>query len=718
LKSVNATIITLVPKKVNPSKMGDFRPISCCNLIYKCITKILANRLVSCLGALISPNQTAFIPNRSIAENVLLAQEVMKDYHKTEGKARCTLKVDLMKAYDSVNWDFALHCLGCFGMPANFVSWIRECITSPRFSVAVNGTLVGFFEGKRGFRQGDPLSPYLFVLTMEVLSCLLAECARAQGGFGYHHRCSKIGLTHLCFADDLLIFSEASVRSVVTIQKVLNEFESLSGLKANPEKSTLFCAGVSLSVKAQIINTLKMCEGKLPVRYLGVPLISSRLRAADCDALLEKITARINSWLSKNLSFAGRLQLVASVLYSVQVYYSSIFILPKKVIRAIEQKFNRFLWNGKDEGIARAKVSWSMLCLPKKEGGLGIKKLVEWNRAAMMRHIWSLFMRAGSLWVAWVHAVLLKGRSFWQVSIPQICSWSWRKLLKLRDEARNFLSFSVGTGQNIHLWFDAWHPDGVLYEKYGHRVIYDAHSKLEARLDSVIIDGHWNWRPARSDQLVNIQSKLSLVPLGEMDMPQWSASKNGMYSCSDTWDAIRVKHPIVDWWPLVWFHFSIPKQAFIAWLAMRDALSTGRKLLCWGFLGDVKCIFCRFGVEDRDHLFFSCGFSSRIWKHVMELCGVLHPPTCWDDVVSLGLKEWRGKTMKAYICRLVFGSSIYNIWRTRNALRHGNNPWSEEQLLKQIKWEVKLRFMSKGKFRKTCGNVILCNAWGIDGILF
>jgi hypothetical protein len=118
------------------------------------------------------------------------------------------------------------------------------------------------------------------------------------------------------------------------------------------------------------------------------------------------------------------------------VYWVSIFILPKKIIRAIEQKFNRFLWNGKDERIARVEVSWNMLCLPKEEGGLGIKKLEEWNRATMMRHIWSLFVRSGSLWVAWVHAILLKGRSFWQVRIPQICSWSWRKLLKLRDDAR------------------------------------------------------------------------------------------------------------------------------------------------------------------------------------------------------------------------------------------------------------------------------------------
>jgi hypothetical protein len=271
--------------------------------------------------------------------------------------------------------------------------------------------------------------------------------------------------------------------------QVISEFVSLFGLKANPEKSTLLCAGVPLSVKAQIVNLLKMCEGKLPIRYLGVPLISSRLCATDCDALLEKITARINSWLSRNLSYAGRLQFVSSMLYSVQVHWSSIFILPKKIIRAIEQKFNRFLWNGKDEGIARAKVSWNMLCLPKEDGGgLGIKKLDEWNHAAMMRHIWSLFVRLGSLWVALVHAVLLKGRSFWQVRIPQICSWSLRKLLKLRDDARYFIYFSVGTGKNIHIWLDAWHPDGVLYEKYGHRV-YDSHSKPEAHFDSAIKDG-------------------------------------------------------------------------------------------------------------------------------------------------------------------------------------------------------------------------------------
>jgi hypothetical protein len=208
LKEVNATILTLVPKKINPSAMGDFRPIACCNVIYKCITKIISNRMLPLMGNLVSMNQSAFIPSRSISENVLLAQEIVRNYHKDKGKPRCTLKIDLMKAYDSVNWEFLICCLHCFGFPKKFVSWIKECVTSPKFFVCINGSLVGYFEGKKGLRQGDPLSPYLFVLAIEVLSKIMAATTGPGSSFKYHPNCFKMKLTHLFFADDLLILGK------------------------------------------------------------------------------------------------------------------------------------------------------------------------------------------------------------------------------------------------------------------------------------------------------------------------------------------------------------------------------------------------------------------------------------------------------------------------------------------------------------------------------
>ena len=128
---------------------------------------------------------------------------------------------------------------------------------------------------------------------------------------------------------------------------------------------------------------------------------------------------------------------------------------------------------------------------------------------------------------------------------------------------QNVFSFDVGNGKNIYLWFDAWHPDGVLFEKYGHRVIYDAHSKPAVRLDSIIQGGQWYWPTTCPDHFVNIQSRLCMVPIGDEDKPKWNVSKTSMFSCSNTWDSIRVKENVGDWWALVWFPFSVPKQTFI-----------------------------------------------------------------------------------------------------------------------------------------------------------
>jgi hypothetical protein len=172
----------------------------------------------------------------------------------------------------------------------------------------------------------------------------------------------------------LYILYSASCDSIKVNKYVLEEFEELAGLKANPAKSSVFFRGVPLGVKNDILNFLHMHEGKLSIRYLGVPLLSKWLTTTNCDVLVSKIAGRIDSWLARNLSFAERLQLVSSVLLSMQVYWAKVFILPKRVIFLLQQKFNRFLWGGKDTK-AHAIVSWDKLCNPKREGGLGIKNL-------------------------------------------------------------------------------------------------------------------------------------------------------------------------------------------------------------------------------------------------------------------------------------------------------------------------------------------------------
>ena len=236
-----------VPKISNPTKLKDFWPIVCCNFIYKCISGILAARLKGILSSIIDGAQAAFIQGRSMSDNIFLAQELLHNYHRPATKSRCAIKVDLLKAYDMVKWSFLLDLLYKMGFPSRFIEWIRECITTPKFSININGELIGFFGATRGLRQGDPLSPYLFAIIMDALSMLIhkkiEEEVLAGNPFEYHWRCKKTKLSHLCFADDLMLFCGGSISSVDLLHRALQEFCSLSGLLPNKEKSNIFIAG-------------------------------------------------------------------------------------------------------------------------------------------------------------------------------------------------------------------------------------------------------------------------------------------------------------------------------------------------------------------------------------------------------------------------------------------------------------------------------------------
>lgn len=202
--ATNSTILTLVPKHTRASLITDFWPIACLNTVYKVVSRLLVKRLKPILPYLIAPNQTAFVKGRLLVENTSLAGELVNGYHRLNGTKRITLKVDIAKAFDTLSWDFLLSCLEGFHLPREFISWVRACVCTTSFTVGCNGSVNGFFKGSRGLCQGDPLSPYLFVIALNNLSLMLNQAAQEMR-FNYHLNCPSSRLTHLCFADDLLI---------------------------------------------------------------------------------------------------------------------------------------------------------------------------------------------------------------------------------------------------------------------------------------------------------------------------------------------------------------------------------------------------------------------------------------------------------------------------------------------------------------------------------
>lgn len=217
------------------------------------------------MPSLIVPSQTAFVRGRLLVENTSLAGELVNGYHKNKGPKRITIKVDIAKAFDTLSWEFLFSCLQGLNLPQLYLSWLRACICNTNFTVGYNGSVHGYFKGTRGLRQGDPLSPYLFVIAMNFLSLMLNRAAQEMK-FKYHLNCQSSKLTHLCFADDLLIFIDGSLSSVQAVLQVLREFEQRSGLAVSLQKSSFFTLGLTSSETDLIQVSTGMPMGSLPVR--------------------------------------------------------------------------------------------------------------------------------------------------------------------------------------------------------------------------------------------------------------------------------------------------------------------------------------------------------------------------------------------------------------------------------------------------------------------
>ena len=289
-RSLNATFLTLIPKKAHAVEIRDFRPISLVSSVYKILAKVFANRLSGVLDTIISPSQNAFVHGCQMTDSVLVANECL-DSRLKEGIPGVMCKLDVEKAYDHVNWSFLLYLLSRCGFSLKWRKWIAFCISTFRFSVLINGGLEGFFGSSRGIRQGDSLSPLLFVIVMEALSRMMSQAVECgllssfQVGSSDSH---LVRVSHLLFADDTLIFSDAKPDHIFNMRLLFTWFEAVSGLKINLNKSEMVPVGSvpDLEYLAGIIGC-KIVQ--LPMTYLGLPLGANFKSKSIWDPILEKM---------------------------------------------------------------------------------------------------------------------------------------------------------------------------------------------------------------------------------------------------------------------------------------------------------------------------------------------------------------------------------------------------------------------------------------------
>nr|GEY75356.1 hypothetical protein [Tanacetum cinerariifolium] len=254
-----------------------------------------------------------------VGKEVILAIREFFDTEKLLGEVNATLILLVLKIRnpDKIKrgtcWEFLKETLMVFGFHEIMVGWIMKCIITTKFSSISMGKELDTLEE-------DHISSCLFTLVMEVLTLLIKKNIEEESKFKYHQGCKKCKITHLCFADDLLVFCHGDRDSVRVIKKSLDEFNSFSGLLPNMQKSTISFGGLLNLEQAMILDIIPFTIGRLPVKYLRAPLVTKQISSNDCKPLIEKVKSKISNWKNKSLSYAGRLQLIAAILSYMQIY--------------------------------------------------------------------------------------------------------------------------------------------------------------------------------------------------------------------------------------------------------------------------------------------------------------------------------------------------------------------------------------------------------------
>eukprot|EP00253_Pinus_taeda_P019866 PITA_19866 len=457
--SIKSTHLALIPKYPNPQSFDRFRPISLCNVSYKIISKILANRLKSILPAIISENQGGFVPRRQIIDNVIIIQEAIHSSISRNEKGMI-IKLDMANAFDRVNQASLKAVMRKFGISELFISRVIECISDIWTAPLINGRPCSAFKSTRGLRQGCPLSPFLYIIMAETLSLHLEHKRRIKEITGIDIVRGAKGINHSLFADDTLLIGGASSLMARRFKEVLDLFLQASGGKLNNRKCMIYTWNVPRHITQRISRIMEIpAQGNWSFfKYLGLPLAKDNVKSEIWIKLIENMRGKLQSWGMYWLNLAGISTLIKVVLSALPIYQFAITLAPASIHKHMELIIRSFLWQGGKKDTKKfSLVKWSKVILPMEKGGLGIRVPRLANIAMGFKLIWRIISDKGSWWTEVIKKKYLNGANsniLAETIIDRPSTPVWKLIKKSLPQAKPLISRAPGNGKRTSIWND------------------------------------------------------------------------------------------------------------------------------------------------------------------------------------------------------------------------------------------------------------------------
>jgi hypothetical protein len=606
------------------------------------------------MNTIISRSQSAFIKTRSIHDNYLYVRNYARRLHKAKTSA-LLLKLDIKKAFDSVRWDYLVDLLQRLGFPPRFRNWLVAILHSASSRVLLNGVPGSPLAHGQGLRQGDPLSPLLFVLAIDPLQAILTKAT--DNGDLHRLRGRATTMRTSLYADDAVIFMVPKREDMEMLSRILKDFGEVTGLVTNVNKSMVVpirCSEINID---EVLHGFPATRSSFPITYLGLPLSVHRLRSGHFQYIVDKMASKLPLGQGKYVTTAGRVQLVKSVITSQAIYPLTVLPLPKGILKAMTKLERAFVWAASDKvSGGKCKVKWEVVCSPKNMGGLGILDLEKFGKALRVRWPWHEWTDPGRAWVGLGNPCTKEDMNLFYDSID----------------------LHIGNGKTASFWHTPWlegrKPIDIAPSIFSisKKKNFTVHKGLEQDFwilnlsfeDGITVD--------HISEFTTAWTKIQHVLLNdEPDHITWRLSNTGSYSSSTAYLAQFDDTPNSYMMPAVWNNWAPPKCKTFAWLILQNKVWTSDRLMRRGWPNCGPCQLCKREPESAAHLIFKCRYSMRVWNGLKEWLGLADFDTSlWNNYNTL--PEWwcaisggNGRRRKGLTSLLLL--TAWELWNERNA---------------------------------------------------